>query len=146
MEGKRLDHVLSLCHKRRDVAQKYASTQPRRGISAMDSSADISIQLAKKKVKKAGSIICIRLTSLVGNHYLRGLVTSEYHKLDYRTIAHRPGVRSILPSCSNTFRALRIVVRLTYSSLANLLSVGSWLPGLRARSMISFSMSRLTRS
>ena len=55
-------------------------------------------------------------------------MTSDYHKQGCRTIAHRPGVRSILPSCSNTFRAFRIVVRLTYSSLANSLSVGSWLP------------------
>jgi hypothetical protein len=29
------------------------------------------------------------------NHYLRGLVTSDYHKRGCRTIAHRPGVRSI---------------------------------------------------
>jgi hypothetical protein len=73
-------------------------------------------------------------------------MTSDYNKRGCRTIAHRPGERSILPSCSNTFRALRIVVRLMYSSLANSLSVGSWLPGLRARSMISFSMPRLTCS
>ena len=53
---------------------------------------------------------------------------------------HRPGVRSILPSCSRTFRALRIVVLLTKNSLAKLVSLGSWLPGLRARSVISLSM------
>jgi hypothetical protein len=29
------------------------------------------------------------------------------------TVVPRPGVRSIFPSCSKTFRALRIVVRLT---------------------------------
>ena len=49
-------------------------------------------------------------------------------------------MRSILPSCSRTFRALRIVVLLTKNSLAKLVSLGSWLPGSRARSVISLSM------
>jgi hypothetical protein len=47
----------------------------------------------------------------------------------------RPRVRSILPSCSKTFRALRIVVRLTLNSPARSVSLGRNL-GARSNGLI----------
>src|SRR5271166_7127600 len=49
----------------------------------------------------------------------KSLAPASHSKIDpypircCRTVVPRPGVRSILPSCSKNFRALRIVVRLT---------------------------------